>query len=141
MTWETSHLLIIFRGQSSNFPMTYLQFPYLPPSGYKGLLKLKIRRKFSRNLVIWLAFMAIGDKGNRDVKFYHLLKTVAHKQLTTEDCSLSPWTHKYSQYSRWWNDFTQLITKKEKSVCDFSIWKTKRRNTKWLKYLIKSYLL
>ena len=25
-----------------------------------------------------------------DVKFYHLLQTVAHKQLTTEDCSLSP---------------------------------------------------
>ena len=26
-----------------------------------------------------------------DVKFYHLLQTVAHKQLTTGDCSLSPW--------------------------------------------------
>ena len=26
-----------------------------------------------------------------DVKFYHLLQTVAHKQLTTEDCSVSPW--------------------------------------------------
>ena len=25
-----------------------------------------------------------------DVKFYHLLQTVAHKQLTTEDSSLSP---------------------------------------------------
>ena len=46
-------------------------------------------------------FYIPNDKNwTEDVKFYHLLQTVAHKQLITEDCSLSPRTHKYSTYSR-----------------------------------------
>ena len=36
-------------------------------------------------------FYTPNDKNSTaDVKFYHLLLTVAHKQLTTEDSSLSP---------------------------------------------------
>ena len=38
-----------------------------------------------------LHFYIPNDKNwTVDVKFYHLLQTAAHKQLTTEDCSLSP---------------------------------------------------
>ena len=60
------------------------------------------------------------DKSWRvDVMFYHLLTTVAYKQLTTAGSSLSPWTHKYSQYLRW----KQNKNKNKKSVSDFYIWK------------------
>ena len=72
---------------------------------------------------VWTHFYTPKDKNwTVDVKFYHLLQSVAHKQLTTEDCSLSPWTHKYSQYSRWWKDRTKK-QKNKKSVSDFYIWK------------------
>ena len=40
---------------------------------------------------IQIHFYISNDKNwTVDVKFYHLLQTVEHKQLITEDCSLSP---------------------------------------------------
>ena len=66
---------------------------------------------------VWTHFYIPNDKNwTVDVKFYHLLQTVAHKQLTTEDCSLSHIPNIQD------DDFTQLLTKtKSQSVTLTSI--------------------